>query len=183
MAFFSSKLNIFKLTLIFPFIVLGLASCNSGGQMPQPPEPPAPPPQDDVGPVGKVSLERVTTMSDLIVVGAVADIASNDSGTGNVYTLVTINVEQSIKGQAPQRVTVRVPGGVTGGIVMMTTGAPSFKAGERDVVFLQKPEGGIYTVAYGMFGKYVIDGSGTVNNMSLADFINQVKSILATQQK
>jgi len=133
--------------------------------------------------VGKVSLERVTAVADLIVVGTVADIASNDARTGNVYTLVTINVEQSIKGQAPQQVSVRVPGGVAGGLVRVTTGAPSFKTGERDVVFLQKPEGGIYTVAYGMFGKYAIDSSGMVNNMSLADFVNQVKSILAIQQK
>jgi hypothetical protein len=135
---------------------------------------------DTVKSVGKLTPQWLAAAADSILVGRVTDISFRQPGVGNIYTLVTLSVEQHIKGDAEGEVVIKMPGGKAGGLTMMVTDYPSFKKGERAVVFLAKREG-IFTVAGGLYGKLVIDENNTVGDKSLTELIKQIKDILAKQ--
>jgi hypothetical protein len=147
------------------------------GCEPSPSNPSSPPPIAP-GPPGKVTLENLANGADFILVGTVTDIASQKQDNQNIYTEVTLSVEQTLKGKPGEKVVVKVPGGEAGGIAMMVTDNPSFQLGERAVVFLNK-EQGVFTVFGGFQGKFTIDESGMVSgDKQLTEFINEVRDIL-----
>ena len=49
--------------------------------------------------VEQLTLDELTARADSILVGEVADIACYQEGKGNIYSLVTLSVEQTIKGK------------------------------------------------------------------------------------
>jgi hypothetical protein len=136
-------------------------------------------PTSSIGTPGKIALEKLITGADTIVVGTVTGVVSIQSDNVNIYTLVTLSVEQTIKGESSSEALIRVPGGESGGIVMTVTDYPSFKTGERALVFLVKSEDS-FKVYGGYQGKFTIDNNNMVsNNQSLAEFITQIGNILA----
>lgn len=139
-----------------------------------------PPPPSDGGLVGKLTLEQLAAKANSILVGKVTNIACYQEGKGNIYTLVTLSVEQTIKGETEGEVVIRVLGGEVGELEMMVTDTPSFQVGERAVVFLDKGEG-IFTVVGGFQGKFTIDENNMVGNIPLTEFIDQIEAILASQ--
>jgi hypothetical protein len=129
--------------------------------------------------VEKLTIEELTARANSILVGEVTDIACYREGEGNIYTRVTLSVEQTIKGETKEVVNLRVPGGELNGQAMWVEDAPSFQLGERAVVFLDKGEG-IFTVVGGFQGKFTIDKNNMVSgNMPLTNFIDQIKAQLA----
>ena len=144
------------------------------------PQTSSPPPQSDGGLVGKLTLEQLAARADSILVGKVINITCHQEGKGNIYTLVTLSVEQTIKGETGGEVVIRVLGGEVGGLVMMVTDTPSFQVGEKAAVFLDNGEG-ILTIVGGFQGKFTIDENNMVGNMPLTEFIDQIKDILARQ--
>ena len=130
--------------------------------------------------VGKLTLEQLAARANSILVGKVTNIAYYQEGKRNIYTLVTLSVEQPIKGETEGEVVIRVPGGEIDGLVMMVTDTPSFQLGERAVVFLDKGEG-TFTVVGGFQGKFTVDENNMVGNKPLTEFIDQLKDILARQ--
>jgi len=59
--------------------------------------------------------------------------------------------------------------------------APSFQLGERAVLFLEESEG-IFSVVGSFQGKFTIDKNNMISgNMSLAEFVDQIRGILASQ--
>ena len=79
--------------------------------------------------------------ADSILVGEVTDITVNKEGEGNIYTMVTLSVEQPIKGETEGEVVIRVLGGEVDGQALWREDAPSFQLGERAVVFLEEGKG------------------------------------------
>ena len=142
---------------------------------------PTPPSQSGGGLVEKLTLDELTAKADAILVGEVTDIASYQEGEGNIYTLITFSVEQTIKGESEGEVSIRIPGGEVNGQTLWVEDTPSFQLGERAVLFLEEGEG-IFSVVGGFQGKFAIDNNDMVSgNVSLTEFIDQIKGILATQ--
>jgi len=165
-------MNRFVSILICLLVGAAMASCSSS------PQTPTSPPQSTGGTVGKITVEQLTAKAASIMVGKVTNIACYQEGKGNIYTLVTLSVEQTIKGETGGEVAIRVPGGKVGGLEMMVTDAPSFQLGERAVVFLDNSEG-TFTVVGGFQGKFTIDSNNMVGNKPLTEFTDQIKDILA----
>ena len=160
------KLSWFMFILICLLVVSGMVGCT-----------PSLPPQ---GTPGKLTLEQVAAKADSILVGKVTDVTYYQEGEGNVYTRVTLSVEQTIKGETGGEVVIRVPGGEMDGLTMFVTDTPSFQLEERAVVFLDKGEG-TFTVAGGLWGKFTIDNNNMVSDKPLTEFIDQIRDILARQ--
>jgi hypothetical protein len=84
-----------------------------------------------------LSLQQLSQGAEMIVLGAVTSQASawNTSHTA-IYTDVTVDVEEAIKGGAGPEVTFRIAGGEVGHIGMRVSTHPTFHIGERVIVFL-----------------------------------------------
>lgn len=159
------KLSRFIFVLLCLLVASGMVGCTA-----EEPEPETTP--------GKLTLEQVATNADSILVGQVTDITYYQEGEGNIYTQVTLSVEQTIEGETGMEVVVRVPGGIVDELVMMVTGSPSFQSGEKAVVFLHEEDGGIFTVTGGFYGKFAVEND-MVRDETLAEFIDQINDILS----
>lgn len=86
----------------------------------------------------RATIEELTRASDLVVRGRVAgkEVRSSPDGS-RIFTLVKVEVADTLKGGATKIVEVQVPGGELGDIGQMVHGAPRFADGEEVVVFLQ----------------------------------------------
>lgn len=98
-----------------------------------------------------VPAEFRTVVSDatLIVRGQITDVRAVSVPGAGIDSVATLAVESVLKGQAGAFVYVRVPGGVIGRTRFVMTGAPTFRRGERAVLFL-KP--GVTDTAYRPIG-------------------------------
>jgi hypothetical protein len=136
------------------------------------------PPKSTTGTPGKIPLASLVGTADYIVVGKVANIVDNYMDQGKVYTLVTLNVEQQIKGTTADEITIKIPGGSIGEIGVNATDYPVFHAAEKAVVFLKK-DGDVFKVSGGYQGKLTIDKNNMVGVSTLTDYLNSVKAIIA----
>jgi hypothetical protein len=111
--------------------------------------------------VTSMDTETLVRRSAVIVRGTVESQASALDPYGNVQTLVTVRVEESLKGASGHaHITLTVPGGVWGDRVSLVHGAARFTSGEPVVVFASFTKGGVLTVT-GLFqGKFRIETSG-----------------------
>ena len=140
---------------------------------------PTPPPQSSSGLVEKLTLDELAAKSDSILIGEITDIACYQEA--NIYTLVTLSLEQTIKGENEGEEFIRVPGGELNGQTLWVEDAPSFQLGERAVLFLEEGEG-IFSVVGSFQGKFTIDKNNMVSgNVSLTEFVDQIRGILASQ--
>ncbi len=129
----------------------------------------------------QLTLDELAIRADSILVGEVTDITAYQEENGNIYTLATISVEQTVKGQTRDKATLRTLGGELDGQVMWVEGTPGFQPGERVVVFLKKG-GGAFTIIGGFQGKFIIDGNDMVSgNIPLTEFTQQIRDILIEQ--
>lgn len=88
------------------------------------------------------SLEELTGGAEVIVLGTVetAEGAWSDDGR-MIVTRVQVAVEKSLKGGPRATVVFEVPGGRVGDTMMVASGAPVFRAGERVALFLDRSRG------------------------------------------
>ena len=98
-----------------------------------------------------VTDRNLARAADAIVIGTVAEMETVAGRDGTISTLVTIDVEQTVKGQVERRITLREPGGRIGGRTLWIAGAPRFAPGERQLLFLSAAaDGSARTTALGM---------------------------------
>jgi hypothetical protein len=98
----------------------------------------------------------LTRAADAIVVGTVRHIETVGVPNGGISTLVTLEVERTLKGSVGRLVTLKQPGGRLGDRVEWIAGSPSFVNGERQLVFLSAHhDGTARTTAFGM-GQFVV---------------------------
>ncbi len=78
--------------------------------------------------------------AELIFDGTVTDVRSQWIGEGgqrHIVTFVTFKVNEGIKGDAGADYTIRMLGGTVGDQTMEVTDTPRFKAGDRDILFVE----------------------------------------------
>ena len=85
----------------------------------------------------KMSLEYLAHTADTVVLGTVTrQVSAWDTPHTAIHTDVTVAVERAILGTPGREVTLRVAGGIVGGMGMRTSNDATFQDGERVIVFL-----------------------------------------------
>ncbi len=93
----------------------------------------------------------LTRAADAIVIGTVEHIETVGKPNGAINTLVTIGVEQTVKGHVGPRITLRQTGGRLGGQLLWLAGSPHFRVGDRQLLFLSgRRDGSARTTALGL---------------------------------
>lgn len=82
-------------------------------------------------------FREVVRDATLIVRGRVTDVRSVSVPGAGIESIATLAVESVLKGQASGFVYVRVPGGEVGRSRVVMVGAPTFRNGQRAVLFLR----------------------------------------------
>jgi hypothetical protein len=86
----------------------------------------------------QLSLAQLIQGAETIVLGTVTRQVSAWNATHTaIYTDVVLEVEEAMKGMAGPEVTFRIAGGEVGDIGMRTSTHPTFRIGERVIVFLR----------------------------------------------
>jgi hypothetical protein len=92
----------------------------------------------------------LTRMADVVVVGRVERVAVAPNDT-SVSTWVEVAVESAHKGTTGERLVLRQPGGELADRGLVIPGAPIFRVGERQVLFLtEQADGTLQTTALGL---------------------------------
>ena len=98
----------------------------------------------------------LTRAADAIVAGTVERIETVGGPDGAIDTLVTVDVESEYKGRVGRRVTLKQPGGRLGARMLWIAGSPTFRVGERQLLFLSAHrDGTARTTAFGM-GQFLL---------------------------
>jgi hypothetical protein len=109
--------------------------------------------------VQETTVEEVARTSETVVRGRVEKLSSRWSRDGRrILTDVEIAVHSALKGAAPARVRVVVPGGRVGAIAQRVDAAPVFAEHEDVVVFLAR-RGARWRVAGLALGKFRVEGA------------------------
>ena len=86
----------------------------------------------------KLPVEALARQADMIVLGIVSQQESAwDAQHTAIHTDVSVVVERVLAGAPGDVVTLRVAGGIVGGMGMRTSNDPVFQDGERVIVFLE----------------------------------------------
>ena len=132
------------------------------------------------------SLARAATFDQkvdnaaAIVLGKVKSTRSAMDPTGRfVVTYATFDVEKTMKGSAPQELTVVLPGGTVGNVHQETIGIPEFRTGDEHVLFTRNTELGP-TVLYFEQGKYDV---GVDDQGQKIVRPGQIESVIVDQQR
>lgn len=86
------------------------------------------------------TFDELVTHAEMIFEGTVTTMRSEWTGQGadrHIVTYVTFKVEDPIKGTPGDSYTLRMFGGTVDGQTMEVTDAPRFKAGDRDILFVE----------------------------------------------
>jgi hypothetical protein len=153
--------------------------------------------------VAKISLDRMTLGSNLIIYGTVVSAHSLWEGQAiNTYT--SIRVKETLKGEGREFITVKQMGGRVGDITDEVTGSPELNQGEDVILFLVDWQGNywIHSIVLGKFSivtqngnlvayndlnnvglidpvtnREVIDATEKINAFSLDSFLNEIRSL------
>ena len=122
--------------------------------------------------LARLSLGQLATGSDAVARVRVVR-AESRWENGSIWTVNTFDVTETLKGQLPGQIEVRLPGGRVGHLTSTVEGTPKFNPGSEAVVFLQRSPAGGFTVAGWVEGSFRISrdprtGSETVTQDSSA---------------
>ena len=143
---------------------------------------------------------EMVAASQLVVRGRVVAVRSQMVGDRRtIESVVTVSVDDAIKGAPGSTVVVRVPGGQVGRYQRFMVGAPSFAQGEELVLFLTgrppaipMPFGlsqGVYRVSRGVDGRAlvaapllaegrIVRGDPARRPLEVAAFVEQVRALM-----
>lgn len=104
-----------------------------------------------------VSFDEKVDHASAIVLGKCVDTTSRWDPSGKwILTYSTFQVEEQLKGQPAQQITLVTPGGVVDGVHQETIGVPKFATGGDHVVFVRNTNAGP-TVLYFDQGAYEVE--------------------------
>src|SRR6184192_2856214 len=111
------------------------------------------------------SFDDLVGRAEIIFQGTVTDVRSEWTGEGaqrHIMSYVTVKVEEAIKGNPGASVTLRMLGGTVGAETMEVADAPKFKAGDRDVLFVENNGTQFIPLVGIMHGRFRVqrDGNG-----------------------
>jgi hypothetical protein len=120
--------------------------------------------------VRRMNFDDLVARADTIVVGQVIDSRAYwASDRKLILTSYTVEVAESIKGNAAHTITVTAVGGRVGNTILHVSGMPEFRAGENAIVFLERS--GAYTTVVGLSqGKFTISNGEVSNSISGLSF-------------
>ncbi len=100
------------------------------------------------------TLEEMVTRADTIVAGEVLDTQSAwNADQTEIFTTVILRTEHRLHGPAGGQVRFQVPGGQVGDTRVLVTHMPTFRVGERALVFLRSSGPRLPLVVAGEAGK------------------------------
>ena len=92
-----------------------------------------------------MSLARLAQTAPLIVrARCLSNVARWDAG--EIWTFTELEVEDSWKGTAPSRLSIRLLGGSVGNITSTVSGVPRFQVGEDVILFLEPTRLGDFSI-------------------------------------
>lgn len=103
-----------------------------------------------------IEFDQKVENAAAIVVGKCIGQESRWDATKNwILTYSTFEIEETLKGQPSQRITIVTPGGTVGNLTQEVIGVPKFREGEENVVFVRNSQAGP-TVLYLEQGNYKV---------------------------
>jgi hypothetical protein len=94
-----------------------------------------------------MTLEARAKGAQVVVVASVTDVQSrfvaNESGDQLIVSQVTLNVEESLKGNERKQLTMQIEGGTVGDLTLRVSDMPAMAKGERAVIFLDQTASGV----------------------------------------
>ena len=105
--------------------------------------------------LARLSLDQLVAGSDAAARVRCVGAESRWEG-GSIWTVTTLEVVETLKGNLPREITVRLPGGRVGHLTAAVDGAPRFKTGDEAVMFLERSRAGGFTVAGWVEGTFRI---------------------------
>ena len=128
--------------------------------------------------VQKLSFDRLIAEADLIVLGRVEELKSQQArDRRSMTTVVTVSIERQFKGPKVSSVTIEQPGGSMGDIAQGVPGLPEFSSGEDVVLFLKRQRGGTFKVVGGKQGKFTAKTQPESNNWIVEDFARRTEGL------
>jgi hypothetical protein len=119
-----------------------------------------------------VSVEDLARQSDAVVRGTVTGAKAQRTDDGlRIFTTVELRTVAQLRGSAPPRLRVNVPGGVVGRLGQRVDGAPAFAPGEDVVVFLRRTSADTFAVNGLAQGKFTIAGREVRPDLSHLTFV------------
>jgi hypothetical protein len=86
------------------------------------------------------SFDELVTEAEVIFQGTVTNVHSEWTGEGaqrHIVSYITFEVNDALKGNPGPQYTLRMFGGTVDGQTMQASDAPTFKIGDRDVLFVE----------------------------------------------
>ncbi|MGI9086740.1 MAG: hypothetical protein ACR2HH_03200 [Chthoniobacterales bacterium] len=86
------------------------------------------------------TFDQLVAEADLIIQGKVSEVKSQWVGEGgqrHIVSYVTVQVEDTLKGNPGATYTLRMLGGTVDGETMAVSDAPKFEVGDRDILFVK----------------------------------------------
>jgi hypothetical protein len=121
-----------------------------------------------------MSLDQLARAADTVV-RARCVATSARWGNDAIWTFIQFQVVETLKGNPPQRIRVRLPGGRVGPISMRVEAVPHFQRGDDAVLFLEKSPTGDYGVTAWTEGTFRIRRY----SRNGAEFVTQDSSAVA----
>ena len=110
------------------------------------------------------SFDQLVRQAEVIFQGAVTDVRSQWVGEGaqrHIVSYVTFNVEDGIKGDAGQSYAIRMDGGTVGEDSMGISDAPTFKVGDREILFVENNGTQVIPLVGLMHGRFHVERDQT----------------------
>lgn len=129
------------------------------------------------------NIEELVRNSELIIIGKVLKIESKMETDKNIWTYVTIECKQNLKGKYKNEVILRIPGGEVGNLGQYVSGAPKYEIDEEVLSFLGLDINYTYYVNGWEHGKFTHqDGKWLQKNSTYSEkFTETIKNIVKQQ--
>ena len=85
-------------------------------------------------------FKEIVSDAALIVRGRVTDVRGVVTQTRGVESIATVAVDLTLKGSAPEFISITVPGGTVGRFTTRMVGAPVLRAGQQAVFFVKRDD-------------------------------------------
>jgi len=105
--------------------------------------------------LARLSLDQLAAGSDAVARVRCAGVESRWEN-GSIWTVAALEVLETMKGNLPREIAVRLPGGRVGHLTSTVEGTPKFHPGDDAVVFLERSPAGGFTVAGWVEGTFRI---------------------------
>ena len=128
--------------------------------------------------IAPAELGDVVSGSHVIVHGRVVEVRSMTTpDRRSIFSLVTLRVDEALKGRPGRTVTFRVPNGQVGRYRRIVVGAPEFAMGDEVVVFLQGQAPQVPTLFGLSQGVYRVSRQTASRRLAADTFLRRVRAM------